>query len=149
MRAATDDPFELRRFVDVQRGTYESALLELRRGAKEGHWIWFVFPQVASLGTSTMAVRYAIRSRQEAAAFLAHPILGRRLAECAEALLTLEGKGAEEIMGEPDHLKLRSSMTLFAALSAPGSVFQTILDRYYNGEPDVQTIDYLRRAANA
>src|SRR5258706_9906243 len=103
----SDDPYLLERFVTAQRGTYEVALEELRSGAKRSHWIWFIFPQVAGLGSSAMAVRYAIKSRREADAYLAHPILGPRLIECAKALLQVVGKTANEVMGDPDDLKLR------------------------------------------
>jgi uncharacterized protein (DUF1810 family) len=144
-----NDPTELQRFVDAQRDTYEGALRELRHGAKEGHWIWFIFPQIAGLGSSAMASRYAIKSRQEAQAYLSHSILGPRLAECAKALLGVEGKSTEEIMGDPDHLKLRSSMTLFAAVLKPHSVFHAVLDRYYNGEADDLTMELLRRSDSA
>ena len=141
-----DDPFDLQRFLLAQRGAYAGAMQELRRGAKQSHWIWFIFPQVAGLGSSVMASRYAIQSREEAVAYLAHPVLGVRLVECAQALLKVEGRSAEEIMGEPDHLKLHSCMTLFAAISAPGSAFHAVLDRYYNGEVDSRTLDYLHRS---
>lgn len=137
------DPYDLARFVSAQRGVYETALAELRRGAKRSHWIWFIFPQVAGLGSSATAARYAIASRAEAIAYLAHPLLGARLAECTQALLQLSGKTAQDIMGHPDDLKLRSSMTLFAAISAAGSPFQTVLDRYFSSEADARTLDFL------
>jgi uncharacterized protein (DUF1810 family) len=139
----SDDPYQLERFVSSQRGTYDVALDELRHGAKRSHWIWFIFPQVAGLGSSTMAARYAIKSRREAKAYLAHPILGARLVECANALMQVAGKTAEEVMGHPDDLKLRSSMTLFAAISAPDSPFHAVLDRYFSGGTDFRTIEYL------
>jgi uncharacterized protein (DUF1810 family) len=143
LSSVSDDPYQLERFVSAQRGTYEVALAELRRGAKRSHWIWFIFPQVAGLGSSTMAARYAIKSRREAKAYLAHPILGARLMDCANALLQIAGKTVEEIMGHPDNLKLRSSMTLFAAISPPDSPFGAVLDRYFSGEIDFRTIEYL------
>jgi uncharacterized protein (DUF1810 family) len=143
MSSVPDDPYDLGRFVAAQRGIYENALEELRRGAKRSHWIWFIFPQVAGLGSSTMAVRYAIKSRAEAKAYLSHPILGSRLLECTNALLRVEGKTAEEVMGQPDDLKLRSSMTLFAATSDPDSPFHAVLDRYFSGNTDLRTIEYL------
>lgn len=136
-------PFDLDRFVAAQRAFYDAALVELRNGRKRSHWMWFVFPQVAGLGSSSMAVRYAIKSRAEAVAYLEHPILGSRLTECAEALLRIQGKTAEEVMGYPDHLKLKSSMTLFAAISDAGSPFQQVLGRYYAGDRDAVTIAYL------
>jgi uncharacterized protein (DUF1810 family) len=137
------DNFGLDRFVTAQRGSYDRALAELRSGKKRSHWIWYVFPQVAGLGSSSMANRYAIQSRREGAAYLAHPILGPRLIQCAEALLQLDGKTAEEVMGHPDDLKLRSSMTLFAALSAADSPFQKVLNQYFSGIGDVRTTEYL------
>src|SRR5688572_30698624 len=106
-------PFDLDRFVAAQEGVYRSALDELRAGRKTGHWMWFVFPQVAGLGSSDMSRRYAIGSLAEARAYLAHPILGARLRECARALLAVRGRGAEAILGDIDARKLRSSMTLF------------------------------------
>ncbi|MEO7415097.1 MAG: DUF1810 domain-containing protein [Opitutaceae bacterium] len=143
MKRAREDPHHLERFVSAQAGIYEVALDELRHGAKQSHWMWFIFPQATGLGSSPMAVRYAIKSRREAEAYLAHPILGGRLKECANALLAVTEKSAEEIMGRPDDLKLRSSMTLFAAVSAPDSPFYFVLDRYYGGEVDRRTIDCL------
>ena len=146
---ARDDPFRLERFVSAQRGTYETALAELRRGAKRSHWMWFIFPQVAGLGSSGMAQRYAIQSRAEAAAYLAHPVLGPRLIACAQALLAHPDKSAGEIMGSPDDIKLRSSMTLFATISAPGSPMQAVLDAFYGGEADERTLAFLARASPA
>ncbi len=137
------DPYHLERFVSAQRGSYETALRELQNGQKRSHWMWFVFPQVAGLGSSAMADRYAIKSRAEAGAYLAHPALGARLNECANALLQLKGRTAEEIMGYPDDLKLRSSMTLFAAVSPPDSPFQKVLEIYFSGVPDNRTMAFL------
>jgi uncharacterized protein (DUF1810 family) len=139
------DPFDLQRFVAAQQDTYTVALAELRRGSKRSHWMWFIFPQVAGLGTSEMARRYAIRSTREATAYLAHPLLGQRLQECTGALLAVAGKTAEEILGYPDHLKLQSSMTLFAAVSADQSLFHQVLQRYFSGVWDERTVEYLRR----
>lgn len=140
---SSDDVFNLQQFLTAQQGSYEVALRELRRGAKRSHWIWYVFPQVAGLGTSSMAERYALRSRREAAAYLTHPVLGARLVECATALLEVEGRSAEEVMGSPDDLKLRSSMTLFAAVAGPDSIFQKVLDRYFSGIGDPRTTEFL------
>lgn len=137
------DPFDLQRFLVAQESSYETAVRELRAGAKRSHWMWYIFPQVAGLGSSSMAERYAIGSRREAEAYLAHPVLGARLGQCAEALLSLAGKTAEQVMGYPDHLKLNSSMTLFAAVSAPGSPFQQVLDRYFAGTADPRTTAFL------
>lgn len=147
MSPTPDDPFDLDRFISAQRGSHASALEELRRGAKRSHWMWYIFPQVAGLGSSAMAQRYAIKSRAEAIAYLAHPVLGARLVECAETLLRVENKTATEIMGSPDDLKLKSSMTLFAALSAPGAPFRSVLDRYYSGSTDARTLAFLEQHA--
>jgi uncharacterized protein (DUF1810 family) len=138
------DPFDLQRFVAAQQDTYTVALAELRRGSKRSHWMWFIFPQVAGLGTSEMARRYAIRSAREATAYLAHPLLGARLQECTRALLAVSGRTAEDVLGHPDHLKLQSSMTLFAAVSADESLFHRVLQRYFFGARDERTVDYLR-----
>ena len=141
--SAPHDPFDLERFVAAQRGDYATALRELQRGAKRSHWMWYIFPQVAGLGSSGMSRRYAIKSRREAEAYLAHPVLGPRLIECTQALLALEGKSAREVMGSPDDLKLRSAMTLFATVAAAGSPFAAVLERYFGGEGDARTSDYL------
>jgi uncharacterized protein (DUF1810 family) len=134
---------DLQRFLDAQEDTYSDALAELKAGKKRTHWMWFVFPQVAGLGNSPMAVRYAINRRKEAQDYLGHPLLGSRLRECAEALLSVQGKTANEIMGFPDDLKLKSSMTLFAALSNADPVFRQVLERYYQGEQDEKTLQIL------
>jgi uncharacterized protein (DUF1810 family) len=135
------DPFELERFVAAQDGgqTYQQALVELRLGRKREHWIWFVFPQLAGLGSSSMSERYAIRSLDEARAYLQHAVLGGRLVECAEALLELDGDDPVAVMGTIDALKLRSSMTLFAAAADANPVFERVLARYYRGQPDPVT----------
>jgi uncharacterized protein (DUF1810 family) len=124
---------DLERFVTAQEGVYDTALAELRAGRKRTHWMWFVFPQIAGLGSSSTAERYAIRSLDEARAYLAHPVLGPRLHEAAAAMLAVEGRTASEILGFPDDLKLRSSMTLFAQAADEPGVFQQVLDRYYDG----------------
>jgi uncharacterized protein (DUF1810 family) len=134
-----DDPFNLKRFLDAQEPVIATAMRELARGEKRSHWMWFVFPQIAGLGASPMAQRYAIASRDEAACYLAHPVLGPRLRECAEALLRVEGRTAASIFGEVDAMKLRSSMTLFAAVDNPDSVFARVLARYFDG-PDPNTL---------
>jgi uncharacterized protein (DUF1810 family) len=135
------DPDRLQRFVEAQDGdgTYERALAELRAGRKTSHWMWFVFPQIAGLGRSEMSRRYAISSAEEARAYFDHPVLGPRLVECARALLEHEGRSATEIMGGIDATKLRSSMTLFAAVAPEEPAFRQILDRYFDGEPDEAT----------
>lgn len=133
--------FRLDRFVEAQDegGTYERALAELRAGRKASHWMWFVFPQLAGLGHSPMSQRYAIASLEEAQAYLAHPVLGPRLRECAEALLAVEGRSAEQILGGIDAIKLRSSMTLFARANPEEPAFRQVLVRYYGGEADPET----------
>ena len=140
---ADQDPFDLARFVAAQRDAYDVALAEIRAGRKRSHWMWFVFPQLAGLGHSSMSRRYAIRGIDEARGYLAHPMLGARLLECAEALLAVSGRSAHEIFGDPDDLKLRSSMTLFAIAAAPGSAFARVLERYFSGEPDPRTLGLL------
>ncbi len=143
MAARNDDPFDLARFVVAQDRMYEAAIRELRDGAKQSHWIWYIFPQVSGLGSSAMSARYAIRSKEEARAYLDHSILRQHLLECVDALLGVSGKTAGEIMGSPDDLKLRSSMTLFAAVSTDASRFRAVLDRYFDGRADPATVRFL------
>ena len=144
----TTDPYRLERFVEAQSGgVHEQALAELRAGSKTSHWMWFVFPQVAGLGSSSMAQAYAIGSLAEARAYLDHPVLGPRLVECARAVLGHPDRTAREIMGSPDHVKLRSSMTLFALAARDGdadqSVFADVLDTFFDGERDPRTVAFL------
>lgn len=134
---------DLQRFVEAQHSHYEDALAELRAGYKQSHWMWFVFPQIAGLGRSAMAERYAIADLDEAVAYLQHPVLGRRLEECAQALLQHSGRTARQILGSPDDLKLRSSMTLFAAAAPEKALFQQILDVFYDGKADQETFKRL------
>jgi uncharacterized protein (DUF1810 family) len=137
------DPFNLERFLDAQAGVYDTALAELRAGAKRSHWMWFIFPQMRGLGRSDRAQYFGIRSLDEALAFHADPILGKRLRECVMALLGPPGHSAEEILGSVDALKLRSSLTLFR-IAAPGEpLFQRALERYFDGKLDPQTIELL------
>jgi uncharacterized protein (DUF1810 family) len=140
-----DEPFELQRFVDAQDagGTYPQALAELRAGAKRSHWMWFVFPQIAGLGRSATAQRYALSGLGEARAYLAHPVLGQRLLECARVLTGLEGRSAEQVLGPVDAMKLRSSMTLFAAAAPDEPVFGEVLDQWFDGTPDPATVSRL------
>jgi uncharacterized protein (DUF1810 family) len=133
------DRHDLDRFVSAQRDAYASAVAQLRVGVKTGHWMWFVFPQIAGLGQSAMSQRYAIASLDEARAYLAHPVLGPRIAECARILTELPGDDAEAILGGIDALKLRSSMTLFARASEDDSVYYAVLDQYFGGKPDPHT----------
>jgi uncharacterized protein (DUF1810 family) len=135
----TDDPYDLERFVIAQSATYALALDELRRGNKTGHWMWFIFPQIAGLGLSDMAQRYAIASLDEARAYLRHPVLGPRLRSCAAVIGETTGRTAEQIFGGIDAMKLRSSMTLFHRAAPDDQVFATVLQRYFDGEPDPAT----------
>ncbi len=135
-----DDPYHLQRFLDAQAGVFETALGELARGRKESHWMWFIFPQIKGLGQSPTAVFYAIKSRVEAEAYWSHPLLKKRLQKCAEALLSLEGKTATQVMGAPDDLKLHSSTTLFGLVAENELIFQELLDKYYGGEKDPKTL---------
>ena len=130
---------DLDRFVLAQEGVYEGVLAELRRGRKVGHWIWFVFPQVAGLGYTATSQRYAISSLDEARAYLAHPVLGSRLRECARIVLGTTGRTALEIFGSSDAMKLRSSMTLFHRAAPDEPVFAQVLERYYDGRADEAT----------
>jgi len=131
--------FDLERFVAAQDGVYEDVVAELRRGRKTSHWIWFIFPQVAGLGSSPMSQRYAIASLDEARAYLAHPVLGARLRECTALLLALEGGPAEETFGSLDAIKVRSSMTLFHLAAPANPLFFAVLDRFYAGQLDAAT----------
>ena len=135
----TSDPFDLERFVAAQRGVYETALAEIRDGEKTSHWIWFVFPQLAGLGRSPMAQRYAIGGVAEARAYLAHPVLGPRLVDCAESAIAVRGSSANDIFGSPDDLKFRSSMTLFD-LALPNDIFRAALEKYFSGNADPMTL---------
>ena len=141
--AHASESYDLNRFVEAQEGDYEQALAELRAGRKRSHWMWYIFPQIEGLGFSSMSRRYAVKGRAEAEAYLAHPVLGPRLLESAEAVLGVAGRSAHEILGSPDDLKLRSSATLFAAVSAPGSVFEQVLRKYYREERDPETLRLL------
>jgi len=136
------DPFDLQRFVDAQAPVYPRVLSELRQGRKQGHWMWFIFPQFAGLGHSPMAQRYAIASREEAAAYLGHAVLGPRLRECTALVNAVEGRTIHDILGSPDDLKFRSSMTLFAAVSS-GPEFAAAIKKYYGGTPDRRTLELL------
>jgi uncharacterized protein (DUF1810 family) len=134
-----DDPFDLARFTGAQEGVYKVALAEIRAGDKRSHWMWFIFPQIDGLGFSPTAKHYAIKSAEEARRYLAHPVLGARLRECAEAVLAVEGRSALEIFGSPDDLKLKSCMTLFESVAEQDSLFGRVLDKYYRGKRDTRT----------
>jgi uncharacterized protein (DUF1810 family) len=138
------DKFDLQRFVTAQQPNYATVLAELRNGRKQTHWIWYVFPQVDGLGHSSTAKHYAIASRQEAIAYLADPLLGRRLRECTELVLGHADKTAHEIFGSPDDLKFRSSMTLFDAVGEP-TICRAALERFYDGKADEATLAVLSR----
>lgn len=137
--------YDLNRFAAAQDPIFDSALLEIRRGRKRGHWMWFVFPQLAGLGHSAMAQHYAIASRDEARAYLDHPVLGARLRMCVEALQDLTEADAETMFGQIDGLKLRSSLTLFAEAGG-GRLFEAALDRWFDGRRDQTTLDLLKGA---
>ena len=141
----TTDPHDLNRFVQAQEGVYDRAVAEVRAGRKRTHWMWFVFPQLDGLGSSSTARHYAIKSPAEAEAYLRHPVLGPRLVECCEAAAGVEGRTAHEVFGAPDDLKLRSCATLFARVSPAGSVFERVLEKYFGGEPDPATLRLLGR----
>lgn len=133
----------LERFLDAQKNTYETALGEIRAGCKRSHWMWYIFPQVRGLGRSGTAQYYAIRDLDEAKAYLQEPTLRRRLLEVSQALLELETGDVSRVMGWPDDLKLKSSMTLFDAAEPECSVFQGVLDKYFHGEKDQKTLEIL------
>src|SRR5262245_40743289 len=128
-----EDPHNLSRFVDGQKGEYEQALSEIKTGLKRSHWMWYIFPQLDGLGFSSTAKFYGIKHVDEARAFLAHPVLGPRLVACAQAAIGVEGRTAHQIFGSPDDMKLKSSATLFACVSAEGSVFHQLLAKYFQG----------------
>jgi len=136
---------DLSRFTIAQELIYDNVLAELRNGRKRTHWMWFIFPQIDGLGHSETAKHYAIKSIEEARQYLNHPVLGKRLLECAEAVFAIEGRSISEIFAYPDNLKLKSSMTLFAYVTAPDSMFDRVLDKYFNGERDALTLQLLEK----
>jgi uncharacterized protein (DUF1810 family) len=138
-----DDPCELNRFISAQKGVYDRALAELRDGLKRSHWMWFIFPQIDGLGHSPTTRLYSIKGLDEARHYLSHPVLGARLVESAEAVLAVSGLSALDIFGHPDDWKLQSSMTLFALVAEPGSVFERVLEKYYQGKRDARTLQIL------
>lgn len=140
------DSHHLSRFMQAQESDYERALSEIRSGWKRSHWMWYIFPQYDGLRSSVTAKRYAIKSLAEATAYLSHPILGPRLVACAEAALSVEGRSAREIFGSPDDMKLRACATLFTQVSAPGSIFEQVLAKYFQGERDGQTLHRIGQA---
>jgi len=140
------DPFDLKRFVRAQEPDYKRALEEIAAGRKRSHWMWYIFPQFAGLGLSSTSRHYAIGSLDEARAYLAHPILGPRLIECAGATLTVKGRSAHDIFGSPDDMKLRSSVTLFSLVSPENSVFHRVLEKYFEGKGDERTLIFVSRS---
>ncbi|MBL7812685.1 MAG: DUF1810 domain-containing protein [Bacteroidetes bacterium] len=134
------NPSGLQRFIHAQETLYPYVLEELKRGRKTGHWMWFIFPQLKGLGHSSTADHYGIRDLEEAAEYLQHPVIGRRLVQVSNVLLSLSGRTATQIFGSPDDLKLRSCMTLFSRVPGADPVFQQVLDRFYNGLPDKRTL---------
>ena len=140
---ANPTEFDLMRFVDAQAPVYDRVIAELRDGRKRSHWMWYIFPQAAGLGFSIMSQRFAIGSRAEAAAYLAHPLLGGRLVECTEAMLSHKNLSAHAILGSPDDMKFKSSMTLFEMISEKGSPFERALEQFYHGERDGKTVALL------
>jgi uncharacterized protein (DUF1810 family) len=141
--AVVDAPFDLQRFVNAQDPVYETVCSELRAGQKRSHWMWFIFPQLRGLGHSAMAEAFGIASREEAAAYLDHPVLGPRLLECTRLVNLVKGRSISQILGYPDDLKFRSSMTLFASVAPDDQVFKDALEKYFDGEPDPLTLEKL------
>ena len=139
----TSDTFNLERFMDAQASCYDQVCEELRAGRKRSHWIWFIFPQMRGLGHSEMAQYFGISSRQEAEAYLAHPVLGARLRECTRLVAEIEGSSVDQIFGYPDNLKFHSSMSLFASAAPDEPLFQQALQKYFGGQPDPNTVALL------
>jgi uncharacterized protein (DUF1810 family) len=140
------DPFNLQRFVSAQARDYKAACEELRSGRKRTHWMWYIFPQFDGLGYSTTSKLYAIKSKDEARQYLAHPILGTRLLECVNILLSLKGRSASEIFESPDDLKLKSSMTLFASVQPTEPAFARVIEMYFQGKSDNRTLELLNQS---
>ncbi len=138
-----NDPFDLNRFTKAQERIYGNVLSELKGGRKRTHWMWFIFPQIEGLGRSETARFYAIKSLDEARQYLNHPVLGSQLRECSAIVLGIEDHSVEDIFGFPDHLKLRSSMTLFSCVKNADPVFETVIDRYFQGKRDTRTLELL------
>jgi len=138
-----NDPYNLQRFLDAQHRIIEQACTELREGRKQSHWMWFIFPQLKGLGGSPMAIRYAISSLPEADAYLRHSILGPRLRQCTQLVLLINDRSIEQIFDDPDDLKFRSSMTLFASTVCEHQIFKDALQKYFVGKPDQMTLDRL------
>ena len=139
-----NDPHDLQRFVDAQESVIEQVLSELRAGRKQGHWMWFIFPQLKGLGHSAMANHYGIASKEEAEAYLNHPVLGPRLIESTQLVNAVAGRSIDAILGYPDNLKFRSSITLFALVAPENSLFREALRKYFDGKMDDRTADLLQ-----
>ncbi len=140
-----DDPYNLQRFVDAQQPVFAEVIAELKRGSKRGHWMWFIFPQLKNLGRTSQSKFFGIASVQEAAAYLQHPVLGPRLKQCTQLVNAVEGRSADDIFGEIDAMKFRSSMTLFAKVASENQIFTDALQKYFGGEFDPLTLDRLRQ----
>jgi len=140
---SANDPHNLQRFVDAQNAVFEQVCSELREGQKQGHWMWFIFPQLRGLGNSEVAIHFAITSRDEAQMYLKHSVLGPRIRECTRLVNLVEGRLINQIFGYPDDLKFRSSMTLFAAVTSENQIFNDALQKYFCGEPDRLTLERL------
>jgi uncharacterized protein (DUF1810 family) len=140
-----DDPFNLQRFIDAQQPVFAEVIAELGQGRKCGHWMWFIFPQLKGLGRTAQSTFFGISSVQETAAYLQHPVLGPRLRQCTQLVNAVEGRSAEDIFGEIDAMKFRSSLTLFAKATSENQIFTDALEKYYAGEFDPLTINYLRQ----
>jgi uncharacterized protein (DUF1810 family) len=138
-----NDPYDLRRFIEAQGSVYDQVCAELRNERKESHWMWFIFPQLRGLGHSQMATKFGIASREEAEAYLKHPILGARLRECTRMVNLVEGRSINQILGYPDDLKFKSSMSLFASIAPEEQVFKEALQKYFGGEFDRLTLERL------
>ena len=138
-----NDHYNLQRFLDAQQSDYTTALAEIKNGRKRSHWMWYVFPQIQGLGFSETSKYYAITNLDEASAYLAHPVLGTRLAQISYVLLSLPGNNPTQVFGSPDDMKLRSSMTLFASAPSADDVFQQVLNKYFAGEKDTRTLQLI------
>jgi uncharacterized protein (DUF1810 family) len=138
-----NDPYHLQRFIEAQNPVYPQVCAELRSGQKQSHWMWFIFPQLRGLGHTQMAIKFGIASREEAEAYLQHPLLGPRLRECTRLATEVEGRSIHEILGSPDDLKFRSSMTLFASVTSDNDIFTAALQKYFGGEFDRLTLETL------
>jgi len=134
----------LQRFIDAQQSDYETALSEIKRGRKQSHWMWYIFPQIQGLGFSTTSKLYAIKNLKEAQAYLNHPLLGKRLKEITDGLINLPSNDAHEIFGSPDDVKLKSSMTLFASLPDADPIFESALKKFFKGEKDAKTLSIIK-----